>query len=83
MEKETSSINILSMHVHITWQDDQVGYDKYGAKWINKSNPQPEDPRLMDAFLDFHNGVLQELEKFKTNQSQSPRPAQHGNGSLL
>lgn len=67
---ESTTVNILSLHIHVTWHNDQEGYDSHGNKWLDKTNPRPENPQLMDSYLDFHNGILKDLEAFRSSQDQ-------------
>lgn len=40
-----SNSNMTSHHTfgfwhHITWGEDNIGYDQHGTKWTNKQNPK-------------------------------------------
>ena len=56
--KTQTSTSILGAEFYITWENDKIGYDQRGIKWINKNNPQCTDERIVNICLDTYNDIM-------------------------
>lgn len=54
-----TSVRIGGMNFHITWENEKVGYDQKGIKWINKSAPECTNKEIIDIALDLYNNTKQ------------------------
>jgi len=49
--KNKTSLHIGGMWFHITWDNEKIGYDQRGTKWINKKSPECTNKEIIDIAL--------------------------------
>lgn len=62
-----TSVHIAGFWFYITWENDEVGYDQRGNKWLDKTAPHPENEEIANICLDFYNEIKKQSNETKTN----------------
>lgn len=57
--KNKTLVQIGGMNFHITWENENVGYDQKGIKWINKNSPECTNKEIIDIAIEFYNKTKQ------------------------
>ncbi len=62
--KAKTSHCICGFNFYITWENENVGYDQHGNKWLDKKAPQCADDRVVNIALDTYNTIMK-MNSFK------------------
>ncbi len=61
---DKTSFCIYGFWFHVSWEDENIGYDQHGRKWYNKKYPQLEE-KEMDRLLDIVSDTKEKIFNLK------------------